>query len=67
MPQCLPPRIHKQRDLTAGQRSHAYDNAGRLLETQETPAKGCVVRLYAYEEESNGTSGAIRGPGTEGK
>ena len=48
--------------------SYTYDDAGRLLETQETPAgKGCVVRLYAYDEESNRTSETAREPGTEGK
>jgi hypothetical protein len=53
---------------TLAKESYSYDNAGRLLETQETPAgKGCVVRLYAYEEESNRTSETAREPGTEGK
>jgi tripartite motif-containing protein 71 len=48
--------------------SYAYDNAGRLLETQETPAgKGCTTRLYAYDEESNRTSLTTRAPGSEGK
>ncbi len=57
-----------QQTSTLAKESYAYDNAGRLLETQETPAgKGCVVRLYAYEEESNRTSETSREPGTEGK
>jgi DNA-binding beta-propeller fold protein YncE len=65
------PSIHGetlQQTSTLSKESYAYDNAGRLLETQETPAgKGCVVRLYSYEEESNRTSETTREPGTEGK
>jgi DNA-binding beta-propeller fold protein YncE len=65
------PSIHGEtlrQTSTLATESYAYDNAGRLLETQETPAgKGCVVRLYAYEEESNRTSLTTREPGTEGK
>jgi hypothetical protein len=65
------PSIHGetlQQASTLAKESYAYDNAGRLLETQETPSgKGCVVRLYAYEEESNRTSETAREPGTEGK
>ena len=65
------PSIHGetlQQTSTLAKESYAYDNAGRLLETQETPAgKGCAVRLYAYEEESNRTSETAREPGTEGK
>jgi hypothetical protein len=65
------PSIHGetlQQTSTLAKESYAYDNAGRLTEAQETPAgKGCVVRLYAYEEESNRTSETSREPGTEGK
>ena len=65
------PSIHGetlQQTSSLAKESYAYDNAGRLLETQETPAgKGCVVRLYAYEEESDRTSETTREPGTEGK
>jgi tripartite motif-containing protein 71 len=36
--------------------AYSYDNAGRLIETQETPAgKACTARLYAYDEESDRT------------
>jgi len=57
-----------QQTSTLAKESYAYDNAGRLLETQETPTgEGCVVRLYAYEEESNRTSETSRKPGTGGK
>jgi tripartite motif-containing protein 71 len=65
------PSIHGEtlgQTSSLAKESYAYDNAGRLLETQETPAgKGCVVRLYAYEEESNRTSETNREPGTGGK
>jgi streptogramin lyase len=47
--------------------SYAYDAAGRLTETQETPAgEGCAVRAYAYDEEANRASSASRTPGTGG-
>jgi DNA-binding beta-propeller fold protein YncE len=53
---------------TLASENYAYDSAGRLLETQETPAgKGCTTRLYAYDEESNRTSLNTRAPGLEGK
>jgi tripartite motif-containing protein 71 len=67
----IAPSIHGetlQQTSTLAKENYAYDKAGRLLETQETPAgKGCVVRLYTYEEESNRTSETTREPGTEGK
>ena len=57
-----------QQTSTLSKENYTYDNIGRLLETQETPAgKGCAVRLYAYDEESNRTSLTTREPGTEGK
>jgi DNA-binding beta-propeller fold protein YncE len=57
-----------QQTSTLSKENYAYDNTGQLLETQETPAgKGCVTRLYAYDEESNRTSLTTREPGTEGK
>ncbi len=65
------PSIHGEtlhQASTLSTENYAYDNAGRLVETQETPAgKGCVTRLYAYDEESNRTSLTTREPGTEGK
>ena len=65
------PSIHgetMQQTSTLSKENYTYDNAGRLLETQETPAgKGCTIRLYAYDEESNRTSLTTREPGTEGK
>ncbi len=54
------PSIHGetlQQTNTLSQENYKYDEAGRLLETQETPAsKECKSRLYAYDEESNRTS-----------
>jgi hypothetical protein len=45
-----------------------YDAAGRLTQTQETPAgAGCKVRVYAYDTESNRTKLTSREPGAEGK
>jgi sugar lactone lactonase YvrE len=39
---------------TLATETYTYDEAGRLLETQETPSsKGCTTRLYGYDEESN--------------
>jgi DNA-binding beta-propeller fold protein YncE len=65
------PSIHGetlQQTSSLSKENYAYDNAGRLLETQETPTgKGCTSRIYAYDEESNRTSLATREPGTEGK
>ncbi len=48
--------------------SYAYDAAGRLTETGEEPAgKGCTLRIYAYDEDSNRTSLTTREPGSGGK
>ncbi len=53
---------------TLSSESYAYDEAGRLTETQETPAgQGCITRLYTYDEESNRESLTTRAPGSEGK
>ncbi|HEY2536534.1 MAG TPA: hypothetical protein VGI24_06075 [Solirubrobacteraceae bacterium] len=52
---------------TLGSESYAYDTAGRLTETQESPAgEGCSVRAYAYDEEGNRTGLTSRTPGTGG-
>ncbi len=65
------PSIHGEilnRANTATQDEYAYDNAGRLISVEETPAGGgCTTRLYAYNEESDRTSLTTRPPGTEGK
>jgi YD repeat-containing protein len=52
---------------TLASANYTYDAAGRLTETQETPAgAGCKVRVYAYDVESNRTSLTSREPGTGG-
>jgi RHS repeat-associated protein len=65
------PSIHGQWIEQASTLSHqiyAYDSAGRLTEVQNTPTgKGCTVRLYTYDEDSNRTSLMTREPGKEGK
>ena len=67
----ISPSIHGEtlkQASTLSTENYAYDNAGRLTETQETPtSKGCITRLYAYDEESNRTSLTTREPGSEGK
>lgn len=64
------PSIHGQwLSQTSSQATNAYvyDAAGRLVEGQDTPAgKGCVTRIYAYDEETNRLSLTTRQPGTGG-
>ncbi len=54
------PSIHGEtleQTSTLAKEKYAYDSAGLLTETQETPAgKDCTSRLYSYDEESNRTS-----------
>jgi DNA-binding beta-propeller fold protein YncE len=63
------PSIHGEtlaQTSTLAKDSYAYDKAGRLTETQETPTgKGCATRLYAYDEEANRTALTKRESGTE--
>ncbi len=48
--------------------TYGYDVLGRLTQVQETPVgKGCVTRLYGYDEESDRTSLTSRPPTGEGK
>jgi RHS repeat-associated protein len=65
------PSIHGQtmsQASTLASDAYSYDNAGRLAQVQETPAgKGCLTRLYAYDEDTNRLSLTHREPGTEGK
>ncbi len=67
----IAPSIHGEtlsRSNTLTSDAYAYDQAGRLTETSETPAgKGCTTRLYEYDEDSNRTSLTTREPGVEGK
>ncbi len=48
--------------------TYGYDVTGRLTQVQETPTgKGCVIRLYGYDEESDRTSLTSRPATSEGK
>lgn len=64
------PSIHGNmlsQSSTLGDETYAYDVAGRLTETHETPeGAGCTVRTYAYDEEANRASSATRAPGGGG-
>ncbi len=65
----ISPSIHGetlQQTSTLAKEKYTYDNAGRLVEVQETLAgKGCASGLYAYDEESNRTSLTTRESATE--
>jgi hypothetical protein len=65
------PSIHGEiliRTSTLAKEENNFDNAGRLIQVQETLAgKGCKTRLYAYNEDSDRMSLTTREPGTEGK
>ena len=65
------PSIHGEtlsQTSTLGSENYSWDPAGRLTETQETPAgEGCTVRAYAYDEESNRASLTTRKPGPKGE
>jgi YD repeat-containing protein len=65
------PSIHGEtlaQTSTLSGEAYTYDNAGRLTQTEETPAgKGCVTRIYAYDEESNRRSLTTREPGSKGE
>jgi RHS repeat-associated protein len=65
------PSIHGQdfeQTSTLSHQDYTYDAAGRLTQVQNTPAgKGCMTRIYGYEEDTNRTSLTTREPGTEGK
>jgi RHS repeat-associated protein len=52
---------------TSANDTFAYDRAGRLLESRETPTGGgCTVRIYAYDVDSNRTELTSRSPGAGG-
>ena len=65
------PSIHGQwleQTSTLGHQAYTYDAAGRLTQVQDTPVgKGCITRIYGYEEDTNRTSFTTREPGFEGK
>jgi DNA-binding beta-propeller fold protein YncE len=66
----ITPSIHGEtlaQTSTLAKAVYAYDQAGRLTETQEVPAgKGCTTRIYRYDNESNRTS-LTTVEGSEGK
>ena len=48
---------------TLAEDKYTYDNAGRLIEAQETPSGGsCTTRSYVYDADSNRTSMTTREP-----
>jgi RHS repeat-associated protein len=52
---------------TLSNQSYTYDGAGRLTQTQDTPAGlGCTTRIYAYDIETNRTGTTTRSPGVGG-
>jgi RHS repeat-associated protein len=65
------PSIHEQalaQASTLASQAYVYDAAGRLTQVQETPTgKGCVTRIYGYDEDTNRTSMTTREPLAEGK
>jgi RHS repeat-associated protein len=64
------PSIHGQwlsQESNQATQNYTYDQVGRLTQVQNTPTgKGCVTRLYTYDEETNRTSLTTRQPGTGG-
>ncbi len=64
------PSIHGQwitQQSTQAAQTYSYDEAGRLTQVLDNVAgKGCIGRIYAYEEEGNRTSLTTRPPGTGG-
>jgi RHS repeat-associated protein len=63
------PSIHGQwlsQTSTFSKQAYAYDQAGRLIQTQNTPAgKGCTTRIYAYDADTNRTSLTTRAPNSK--
>lgn len=60
------PSIHGETLSQAGTRAsfdYSYDDAGRLVEVEETPqGEGCTTRLYAYDADTNRTAATTRKP-----
>jgi YD repeat-containing protein len=55
---------------TLSSEAYSYNEAGELTETQETPVggKGCVTRLYSFNEETDGReSSTTREPNEKGE
>lgn len=52
---------------TLSSQLYAYDKAGRLIQTKDTPKGGsCTTRVYAFDKDSNRTSLTTRAPGLGG-
>ncbi len=64
------PSIHNQwlsQASSLSSQTYAYDNVGRLSETQDTPAAaGCTTRVYTYDPDTDRTSLITRAPGAGG-
>jgi RHS repeat-associated protein len=64
------PSIHGQwitQQSNQAAQTYTYDEAGRLTQVLDNVAgKGCITRMYAYEEEGNRLSLTTRAPGTGG-
>ncbi len=58
------PSVHgeaRSRTTTLAKEEYTYDNAGRLIQVNETPTgKGCKTRIYSYNEDSDRTSETTR-------
>jgi YD repeat-containing protein len=65
----ITPSIHGQwldQTSTLAKDSYAYDNAGRLIEVNETPTgKDCTTQLYTYDDDSNRTAETERKSSSE--
>ncbi len=56
------------RTSTLASETYSYDQAGRLIETQEEPTgESCTTRAYAYDEASDRISLTTRKPGSKGE
>ena len=64
------PSIHGETLSQASTRrsfDYGYDDAGRLVEVEETPqGEGCTTRLYAYDADTNRTAATTREPAAGG-
>jgi RHS repeat-associated protein len=59
-------QILAQTSLSSSQQ-YSYDNAGRLILTQDTPKGGsCTTRQYFFDRDSNRTKLTTRAPGVGG-
>jgi RHS repeat-associated protein len=65
------PSIHGQwlsQTSSLGKDAYTYDQAGRLTESQVTPAgTGCVTHRYVYDEDTNRTSLSTYQPNIKGE